>query len=187
MTSKETSQVIKCARIGLTDIQSSFMMGVSVDRITGKYEDIIKDNLPPDYMERRWKRLVRYDPVEATRLGKIYRKENCKTPISRVKSAMANQVSIHCNKRGIERRGKAFKLFKFNACELKTHLELMFKPWMTWDNYGTMWEIDHKIPVSWFSFNSVDDKSFHVCWGLDNLQPLPKVENIRKGGRWCNV
>lgn len=32
--------------------------------------------------------------------------------------------------------------------ELKTHLESLFKDGMSFFNYGTVWEIDHKIPIS---------------------------------------
>ena len=187
MADKKTIGIIKCAKMGLTEMQTCFMMDVSIEHLRGKYTDIIENNLPEDYKERRWKRLVRFDPVEAARLGKIYREQNHKKPLFRLKSTMANQISIHCNKRGINRKGKAFKLLKFSGPELKLHLESKFKPWMTWDNYGTMWQIDHKIPVSWFDFKSVDDKMFHECWSLDNLQPLSKVENMRKADRWHDV
>lgn len=41
------------------------------------------------------------------------------------------------------------------------HIENQFLPEMTWENYGTIWEIDHKYPIS-------KGGSFHYT----NTQPL---------------
>lgn len=63
--------------------------------------------------------------------------------------------------------------------ELKQHLEGLFQPEMSWDNYGK-WHIDHKIPKSKFKFTNPEDKEFQECWALENLQPLWAEENLRK-------
>lgn len=67
---------------------------------------------------------------------------------------------------------------------LISHLESQFKEGMTWENYGK-WHVDHKIPVSFFQFNSTDDVEFKMCWRLENLQPLWAKENQSKGNRLC--
>lgn len=64
--------------------------------------------------------------------------------------------------------------------ELKTHLESVFRKEMNWDNYGSYWHIDHRIPISHWKFNSYEDKAFIACWSLGNLQPLEASENRRK-------
>jgi len=66
--------------------------------------------------------------------------------------------------------------------ELKQHLESLFKPGMSWDNYGE-WEIDHVIPVSAFNYKSPTDISFKQCWSLNNLQPLWMHDNRTKSDR----
>jgi hypothetical protein len=53
---------------------------------------------------------------------------------------------------------------------------------MSWDNYGK-WHIDHKIPVTAFNFERVDDVDFKRCWSLKNLQPLWALDNIVKGNK----
>ena len=40
---------------------------------------------------------------------------------------------------------------------------------MSWDNYGSDWYIDHKIPDS---------------WSLNNLQPMWAKDNLAKGNRY---
>lgn len=69
----------------------------------------------------------------------------------------------------------------YSISELKQHLELLFKPGMSWDNYGD-WEIDHVIPVSAFKYSSPNDLTFKQCWSLTNLQPLWRHDNRTKGG-----
>ena len=70
----------------------------------------------------------------------------------------------------------------YTISELKQHLESLFKPGMSWDNYGD-WEIDHVIPVSAFQYNSPDDPTFKQCWSLTNLQPLWRHDNRTKSDR----
>lgn len=74
-----------------------------------------------------------------------------------------------------------FNLFDYSLQDLKNHLESLFKPGMSWNNYGE-WHIDHKIPISYFKFESKDDEHFKKCWSLSNLQPLWAFENLSKGG-----
>lgn len=73
-------------------------------------------------------------------------------------------------------------LVNYTLQDLIIHLESLFKPGMSWSNYGKDgWEIDHKKPISSFNFSSYEDKEFKKCWDLNNLQPLWAEENIRKG------
>ncbi len=70
-------------------------------------------------------------------------------------------------------------LVQYNTTQLREHLERLFKPGMTWDNYGE-WHIDHKIPISAFNFETPEDIDFKKCWALKNLQPMWASDNIRK-------
>lgn len=76
--------------------------------------------------------------------------------------------------------------------ELIKHLEFLFKEDMSWENYGRSckneryWEIDHKIPKTWFKFKSLDDEGFKKCWVLANLQPKWSTENQSKGNRYSD-
>lgn len=85
--------------------------------------------------------------------------------------------------RGIEKGTKAgrstFDLLGYTAEELKLHLEKLFLPGMTWDNYGE-WHIDHIIPLSAHNYETPDDPDFKRAWALTNLQPLWAFDNISK-------
>jgi hypothetical protein len=73
-------------------------------------------------------------------------------------------------------------LVGYSVEDLIEHLESLFKPGMTWGNYG-QWHIDHIRPVASFHFATYDDPDFKACWSLSNLQPLWAIENLRKGHR----
>jgi len=51
---------------------------------------------------------------------------------------------------------------------------------MTWENYGEIWEIDHKIPVVAFNFDTPEQIGFKLCWVINNLRPLEVSLNRRK-------
>lgn len=71
-------------------------------------------------------------------------------------------------------------ILPYTVNDLWAHLESQFEPWMTRENYGSEWHVDHTIPVSAFNFDSTDDIDFHRCWDLSNLRPLAAEENLRK-------
>jgi hypothetical protein len=77
-------------------------------------------------------------------------------------------------------RGKSFvERFGYAPEELRVHLERQFTKRMSWQNYGTYWEIDHTVPCRLFKL----PEETRACFALTNLRPLPKVENRRKQGR----
>lgn len=70
---------------------------------------------------------------------------------------------------------ESYLSFTYN--DFLEHLESQFTPEMSWDNYGSYWEIDHIIPKQKLKYNSVEDKNFQICWSLTNLRPLEKSLN----------
>jgi hypothetical protein len=74
-------------------------------------------------------------------------------------------------------------LVGFTLDDLRRHLEALFRPGMSWANYGSRWHLDHIRPVSSFNCTSTEEPDFRKCWGLNNLQPLWAQENARKGAR----
>jgi len=69
------------------------------------------------------------------------------------------------------------------GCEFKTareHIESLFKPGMSWDNYGK-WHMDHIIPCASFDLKCPIQQL--ACCHYKNLQPLWAVENMSKGDK----
>jgi hypothetical protein len=66
--------------------------------------------------------------------------------------------------------------------ELRRHLEALWQPGMSWDNYGLKgWVIDHILPCA--SFDLTDPEQQYKCFHYTNLQPLWSVDNMTKGAR----
>jgi hypothetical protein len=66
---------------------------------------------------------------------------------------------------------------------LIAHIESHFTPDMTWENYGTIWEIDHIKPC--IRFNLVDEEQQKLCFNWKNLQPLLVYDNRSKGKKYA--
>ena len=61
------------------------------------------------------------------------------------------------------------------------HLEKSFKLGMTKNNYGKIWQVDHKIPCAAFDLNKPEEQV--KCFHFTNLQALFVKENLSKGAK----
>lgn len=120
---------------------------------------------------------------------KEYRKKRRSEDITfRLSEVIRSNVSRVFKYIGTKKETKSYSIVEYKPIELKEHLESKFKEGMTWDNYGTIWEIDHTIPVKWF-INNIDkfkDKN-HVCKeanALNNLTPMFFNDNRTKGSTY---
>lgn len=138
-----------------------------------------------DNRERRrnYNKLWRKENLDKAReMGRKNTAKRLATPKGKLSSNISREIraSIGVN---TKRNRHWEKFVDFTIDQLKTHLEKLFKPGMTWDNYGTVWHIDHKIPIAAFNFERPEDIDFRLCWSLKNLQPLEAKVNMSKGAR----
>lgn len=86
------------------------------------------------------------------------------------------------------RRGfKSARTLDLLGCNLdfyKDYLQQMFKNGMAWNNYGSVWEIDHIIPCS--SFDLTRPEQQRRCFHYANTQPLLVFHNRSKNSRIVN-
>ena len=64
--------------------------------------------------------------------------------------------------------------------EFKARLQSLFLPGMHWNNRQA-WHIDHRIPCA--RFDLTDPAQQRACFHFTNLQPLWKIDNLRKGSK----
>lgn len=147
----------------------------------------------------QWQREYKQRPRVKARAKKDAQANKEKYRKSRYKSIkrMRSNVIYRIRENIKERERKALK--KQNAkrtysitdsCndeELKKYIKDKWEPWMNWDNYGELedneakcWQIDHIKEVYKFDLN--DSLQQKACFGIMNIQPLEKFENMRKGG-----
>jgi hypothetical protein len=104
----------------------------------------------------------------------------------RLKDALRSRVrvALHGYKKGSRKGGGAVTDLGCSISQLIVHLENQFSQGMNWDNYGE-WEIDHIQPLS--KFDLTDRAQFREAANFQNLQPLWKSDNRRKGALASDV
>ena len=78
---------------------------------------------------------------------------------------------------------KVCKYTGTNKKILTEYLEYLFIGNMNWENYGTIWQIDHKIPMAWFDLTN--EEEIKCCCNYKNLQPLFTKDNYDKNANIC--
>lgn len=84
-------------------------------------------------------------------------------------------------KKGKNKYFSSLTLLNCTLEEFKIHLEKQFKPEMSWENHGKIWEIDHIVPCSKFDLSKEEEQ--RKCFNFKNLQPLYKKENRVKSNK----
>jgi len=130
-----------------------------------KYNDINKDSLlKKGYIRRNQK--IKNDPSYKLRI--------------RISTDICNRLRncISSKKTNtIEYLGCTFQFYK-------TYLETQFTPEMSWENWGVVWEIDHKQPIS--SFNLTQEENIYKAFNYQNTQPLFKTTEIAENFGYIN-
>lgn len=125
----------------------------------------------------RWRKENK-EKSRATRLA-WYKKARVTNLVWKLGVALRNRVRDAVG-RGKPRAGTLTDLLGCSVAQLKAHLEALFRPGMTWDNYGE-WHIDHIRPCA--SFDLTDPEQQKACFNFANLQPLWAKENLSKGAK----
>lgn len=108
-------------------------------------------------------------------------------PIKLLRKRVSNLVRDSLIKHKAYKDGSCIKYLSWTILELRTHLESLWQPGMTWDNYGRNgWHIDHVVPDSWFDYRCMTDDNFKQSWSLLNLQPMWEKDNCSKGNRFSS-
>lgn len=117
-----------------------------------------------------------------------YKKLRLSKPTEKMKHSVGVAVRSAIQRQDGFKNSSIWKVLPYNADDLKQHLESLWEPWMSWDNYGgtsndirKTWWVDHIVPQSALLFNSLDHPNFLECWSLKNLRPLEKKANMSKG------
>jgi hypothetical protein len=76
----------------------------------------------------------------------------------------------------VNKSHSAIDLIGCTIDEYVEYLENLFYPEMTWENHGTVWEIDHIKPCD--AFNLIDPDEQKTCFHYSNTTPLFKTTEI---------
>ena len=102
-----------------------------------------------------------------------YWKEKRKTDLEyRITSNLRTRIWNAVNEYRYKKKNSTLAELGCSIQEYFVYLEKQFDEHMSWDNYGTYWEIDHIIPLA-------KEGSFHYT----NTQPMEITENRIKGSK----
>lgn len=57
---------------------------------------------------------------------------------------------------------------------IRNWFELQFEKGVSWENFGSLWQFEHIVPVAYFNFE--DDLDLRLCWNFTNI----RVESIHE-------
>lgn len=133
-----------------------------------------------EYNKNRDKELIKQ--YNQTQIQKGYKKEwskkQYKINIQFKLSQLLRIRLIDALKGKINKFESTLELLGCHIEELKVYLEQQFKSEMTWENHGTVWEIDHIKACSNFDLTKLEEQK--QCFHYTNLQPLFKTTEIAK-------
>jgi hypothetical protein len=82
-------------------------------------------------------------------------------------------------------KGQSKYYMQFLGCDIKFFkewIEFQFDKYMSWENYGTYWHLDHILPLC--KFDMTEKFNLFICLNWTNHQPLHKIENVKKHGKF---
>lgn len=80
-----------------------------------------------------------------------------------------------------QKNGSAVRDLGISIADFRSYISALFKPGMTWDNWGKIWHLDHIKPLAAFDLKERDQ--FLEACRYTNLQPMFVRDNLIKGKR----
>jgi hypothetical protein len=123
-------------------------------------------------------------PSNKKRRNKLLKARAKADPIFKLSIALRRSLADKMRLYLAQKAAPSFNLLGCSLPELARHLESLWTPGMTWDNWGRSdgcWHIDHRRPIA--SFNLAEAAQQRECFHYSNLQPLWCIDNLRKGAR----
>lgn len=84
-------------------------------------------------------------------------------------------------RKALNGRSRDKTIIELLGCEVeqfKKYIESMFKPGMSWDNYG-QWHLDHIRPLA--NFDLTKTSELEIACNYKNIQPMWAIDNLVKG------
>lgn len=118
-------------------------------------------------------------------VSKYKKKKRKEDPIYKFKENVRGVIGRGFREKGFIKESRTYEILGCTYDEFIKHIQLQFKDWMTWENYGIdkrtklepniSWDIDHIIPLSQAKTKGEVIKLNHYT----NLQPLCSYVNRR--------
>jgi len=119
---------------------------------------------------------IKYNTLQRSREYSKQRREN---PEYKLIQNMTSRIYKLTSNKSINKCATTLKLLDCNSIFFIRWISYQFENWMNFDNYGSLWEIDHVTPC--VSFDLTKDDEQKRCFNWTNCRPLSDEENESKG------
>lgn len=130
---------------------------------------------------RRRRERRREDPEKARAVARKEREQQLNKPGFRIRSNLSRRINKAI--KGISKSAHTVELVGCSIEFFMSHLQSLFRPGMTWENYGPVWHVDHIKPC--VLFDLTDPEQQKACFNWKNQQPLFALENLRKNAKYA--
>lgn len=116
--------------------------------------------------------------------NKTYVRNKRRTNISfKIRSNLNTRIVIAIRDQSGKKHTSTMSYVGCTLEQFKKHLELQFKDNMKWENYGSLWHIDHCIPCAHFDLTIPEQQK--ECFHYTNMKPMLASLNVAKGARYA--
>lgn len=71
--------------------------------------------------------------------------------------------------------------FGLDIGNIRKWFEMQFQEDLSWETFGSKWQFDHIIPVTYFDFQN--EQELRLCWNFTNIRVEPIFRNKDRGNR----
>lgn len=96
-----------------------------------------------------------------------------------LKSRMKSMIGNALRQKGFLKNARTEEILGCSFEQLIVHLENQFTDGMTWENRGTVWHIDHFLPLA----SAKNEEEILNLNHYTNLRPMLAIDNIKKGAK----
>jgi len=145
----------------------------------GKYNNYYKEryaNMSEEEKQLQLQKTYQWQKENKDKIAGYKRKYRKENPIFRLKENIRTRINL-----SLKGKNKGISTAKLLGCSIddyKLYLERKFDNKMTWENYGTYWEIDHIQELH--KFDLTDKIQQKQAFHFTNTQPLTIKENRQK-------
>lgn len=119
--------------------------------------------------------------IQRIKLNKYVRERKKTDPNFKLSQILRTQLYKALYSKNAVKENRALELLGVQIKYFRKYLEHRFKKGMTWENYGSVWHIDHIIPLSIIDISKEENLKF--AFHYRNLQPMFARENIQKSNK----
>jgi hypothetical protein len=109
-----------------------------------------------------------------------YRERREEDPLYKLTTNIKRNIRGAMTRNNFKKSSRTNKILGCTYEEFKKHIEVQWKPWMNWGNYGVYngeenygWDLDHIIPIS----SAINENGIILLNHYSNFQPLCSYVN----------